>query len=292
MNMVFENADAAWVCYSSYEIRKDDNGLEYVCPAEDVSFKVINPLKDPETLIIDTLSAARELSHEEIDKHTVLLNYASKYGLFGFMTALPTTARFSEYEYVYLPKNEFIKEEVMETEEYLNLFFPFNEPDFIKNHKGVSYSISGDREQQALALAFSEDIIEKSMVVSRDYCERADWMVEQFRSFLFIFYTCFLYYEDKDKVDEDTLTMYQRAMAAFDSNVPTYHIELRNRPTMVWDFHSLSQTIQLMLSFLLADPDTELRPCKNCHKVYNVRDFDHSFCNLKCKKEYEKNGKK
>lgn len=285
MNTVFENADAAWVCYSRYEIKKDADNNEYVCPAEDASARIVTPFKDPETLIIDTLTAARELSHTD-DKYTIILDYVSKYGLFGFMTALPTTASFTEYEHVYLPKNEFIKAEVMNTEDYLSLFFPFNMPDFAKNRKVVAYSVSGDREQLALMAAFSDSVIEKVMVVSKYYCERFDWIVEQFRSFLFTFYTCFLYYEDKKTADPDTLLMYRRAMSAFDANVPTYHLELRDRPTMVWDFHSLSQTIQLLLSFILTDPDTELRPCKNCYKVYNVQDYNRSFCSRKCEKEY------
>lgn len=38
------------------------------------------------------------------------------------MPALPTTPDFMEYEQVYLPKNHFIREEVMQTEDYLHLF--------------------------------------------------------------------------------------------------------------------------------------------------------------------------
>ena len=61
----------------------------------------------------------------DVEIQTVIRQFAMKYGMFGLMTALPTTPDFMEYEAVYLPKNHFIKAETMATEEYLELFFPF-----------------------------------------------------------------------------------------------------------------------------------------------------------------------
>ena len=37
-----------------------------------------------------------------------------------------------EYEKVYLPKNPYIRQETMEMQDYLKLFFPFAMPDFHK----------------------------------------------------------------------------------------------------------------------------------------------------------------
>lgn len=67
---------------------------------------------------------SKEATDAEIQK--AILPFTVKYGLFGLMTALPTTPDFMEYEAVYLPKNHFIKEKTMSTEDYLNLFFPFD----------------------------------------------------------------------------------------------------------------------------------------------------------------------
>lgn len=49
----------------------------------------------------------------------MVLDFVSAHGFLGFMTALPTTAQFVTYESVYLPKNHFIKEEALSTEDYL-----------------------------------------------------------------------------------------------------------------------------------------------------------------------------
>ena len=61
------------------------------------------------------------------------------------MTALPTTPSFMDYEAVYLPKNHFIKAESMETEDYLALFYPFDQLDVVKQGVESSWSVSGDR---------------------------------------------------------------------------------------------------------------------------------------------------
>ena len=46
-----------------------------------------------------------------------IMDFVTGYGLLGFMTALPTTPEFITYQAVYFPKNHFIKEESMTTEE-------------------------------------------------------------------------------------------------------------------------------------------------------------------------------
>lgn len=69
---------------------------------------------------------------------------ACTYGLLGLMTALPTTPQFIEYEKVYLLKNQFIRQESMDTQEYLNLFFPFNKPNFYKQGRQSIWTVSGD----------------------------------------------------------------------------------------------------------------------------------------------------
>ena len=83
------------------------------------------------------------------------------------------------------------------------------------------------------------------------------------------------------------------AMATLDGNTPTYHIALYDKPTIVWDFHSLLLGIQLMFSFMLADNENPLRICRNCAKVYVAKGKDQDFCGTECRKLYQaqKNGK-
>ena len=62
-----------------------------------------------------------------------------------------------------------------------------------------------------------------------------------------------MYYNDYDSIDEDARGLYRKAMAAFGGIAPSYHIELLDKPTIYWDFHSLLLGIQMMFSFMLVD---------------------------------------
>ena len=65
--------------------------------------------------------------------------------------------------------------------------------------------------------------------------------------------TSFFYYNDYDSMEEESRNMLRKSMAAFGGIAPTYHIELLDRPTIYWDFHSLLLGIQMMFSFMLVD---------------------------------------
>ena len=88
----------------------------------------------------------------EAEVQKAILEFVTHYGLLGLMTALPTTPSFMDYEAVYLPKNHFIKEESMDTEGYLALFYPFDSLDVVKKGVESNWNISGDRTMIALAM--------------------------------------------------------------------------------------------------------------------------------------------
>ena len=74
-------------------------------------------------------------------------------------------------------------------------------------------------------------------------------------------------------------------MAAFGGVAPTYHIELRERPTLVWNFNSLL-CIQMMFSFMLTDDDSSLKVCKHCSKAFAATRSNMEFCSPQCKNQY------
>ena len=89
------------------------------------------------------------------------------------------------------------------------------------------------------------------MSFQREYAEPYDWVAQQFKDWAFTLTTSILYYNDYDSIDEDTRNLYRKAMAAFGGIAPTYHIELLDKPTIYWDFHSLLLGVQMMFSFML-----------------------------------------
>ena len=79
-------------------------------------------------------------------------------------------------------------------------------------------------------------------------------------------------------MEEETREIYRAGMAAFESIAPEYHIALRNRPTMVWDFHSLLLVIQMMFSSMLVDEISTLKLCPNCYKAFFTENENTVLC--------------
>lgn len=205
--------------------------------------------------------------------------------MLGLMTALPTTPDFITYEAVYLPKNHFIKEENISTERYLSCFFPFDKINFRKKCSESSWSTDSP-EMMALIMTMKNKPLVVMMSFQREYAESYDWLVEVFRDWAFTFFSSFLYYQDYDKLDENERSLYRQGMAAFGGVAPTYHIELRDRPTLIWDFNSLLLCIQMMFSFMLTDDDSSLKVCKHCGKAFAATRSNMEFCSPQCKNQY------
>ena len=75
-------------------------------------------------------------------------------------------------------------------------------------------------------------------------------------------------------------------MAAFEGIAPTYHIALLEKPTIIWDFHSLLLGIQMVFSFMLAEEARPLRLCRQCQKVFAASRPSAAFCSPRCKNQY------
>lgn len=96
------------------------------------------------------------------------------------------------------------------------------------------------------------------------------------------------YLEDRNREDPDVLALYRKGIAAFEGIAPTYHIELRDKPTLVWDFHSLLLDIRFLLSVMLTDDHTPLKLCKRCQKPFIASNPDEEYCS----ESYEEESKK
>ena len=206
MKNLFERTSSTWVRYSEYEWKKAKDGTLYLTPAPGATPSIYDPLKETQEIVLAALQIGRmcmskEATDAEIQK--AILPFAVKYGLFGLMTALPTTPDFMEYEAVYLPKNHFIREESMTTEDYLNLFFPFDKLDIVKRGVESMWNIQNYRIMMALAMTMSNRPTAVNMSFQREYAERYDWLKQQFTDWAFNATTSFLYYHDYDVLEDE-----------------------------------------------------------------------------------------
>lgn len=285
---LFGHTSSTWVRYSEYEWKEAEDGTLYLTPAKEASPSIYDPLAEYQQIVLDAIDIGRMGMGKKPDEEiqSAIQQFAVKYGLFGLVTALPTTPDFMEYEAVYLPKNHFIKEETMSTQDYLNLFFPFEKLDVVKRGIESMWNIENDRIMMALAMTMTDRPMAVNMSFQREYAERYDWMKQQFIDWAFTYVTSMLYYEDFDTMNQDTKQFMQQSMAAFGGNAPTYHIALLDKPTIVWDFHSLLLGIQMMFSFMLTDSDKPIRLCKHCTKAFVASRPSAVFCSPQCKNRY------
>ena len=289
MRNFFEHTSASWVHYSDYEWKKTKDGQLYLLPTRGAKPKPYDPMKEAESIVLAAMDIGMMLFRKKpaAEVRAAMRKFACKYGLLGIMTALPTTAKFIDYEKVYFPYNEIVKTESMETLDYLKLFFPFQIPDFSKD--GVQ-SLWNTSDRMMIALAMTYQTGPQAMVMSfmRDYGERYDWLVAVIKEWTFMLVTEYYYYDEEQPSDEEARDLYRKGMAAFDGNAPTYHIELRNRPTIVWDFHSLMLNIKLMFSFMLTDENAPLRLCRECAKPFIAPRSNSYFCSPTCREKHKK----
>ena len=286
---MFEHSNSTWVRYSEYEWKQAEDGKLYLTACSDAQPTIYDPLKEYQQLVLDALYIGRLGMKEDQDDTEIqaeIKAFAEKYGLFGLMTALPTTPFFMDYEAVYLPKNRFIKKETMTTEDYLNLFFPFDKLDVVKRNVESLWNIEGDNMMMALAMTMSGRPMAVNMSFQRQYAESYEWMKQVFTDWAFNTTTVFLYYNDYDKLDDDYKQLMRQSIRAFGGNAPVYHIELLEQPKLVWDFHSLLLGIQMMLSFMLTDKNNPMRVCKKCSKFFVASRPSAVFCSPRCKNQY------
>ena len=293
MNNFFECTSSNWVRYSEYDWKTAADGTLYLTPTKTAQPSIYDPLAEYQKIVLDAINigSMRLPKCSNSDIQEAIRQFAMKYGLLGLMTALPTTPNFMDYEAVYLPKNHFIKKETMSTRDYLNLFFPFDKPDVVKRGIESMWNISNDRVMAALAMTMSDKPMAVNMSFQREYSERYEWIRRQFTDLAFTYFTAMLYYEDYDKTSPEERLLLQQGMEAFGGIAPTYRIALLDKPTIVWDFHSLMLGVQMMFSFMLTDSEQPIRICQNCMKAFIASDSSTEFCCTQCEDMYMSDGK-
>ena len=172
------------------------------------------------------------------------------------------------------------------TEKYLALFFPFDKLDVIKRGIESMWNIQNDRVMMALALTMTDKPMAVNMSFQREYAERYEWIKQQFIDWAFTYINSFLYYEDYDTLNDETRQMMQQSMAAFGGIAPTYHIALLDKPTIIWDFHSLMLGVQMMFSFMLTDSENPIKLCRHCTKAFVASRPSAVFCSPQCKNKH------
>ena len=107
---LYKKTSSEWVRYSKYDY-KETGGKEYLTPAADSDITIYNPLEVAEKLVVDALNRGALLCQGETitDKEkAALLDFTGRYGLLGFMAAIPLNGGFMGCPHVFLGRNGFL----------------------------------------------------------------------------------------------------------------------------------------------------------------------------------------
>lgn len=138
-----------WLAFDDYHMQEDERGTLYIRPVKGANFRLYNPFKRAEKLIVDTLGLgdAYLLYKEELKEIHVnayrkrkakkmwselqaqVLEYAKEYGLMGFMSSSTYNRNIiGESEILLTQKNPLgIEAKLINGSTYMKMFTPFIE---------------------------------------------------------------------------------------------------------------------------------------------------------------------
>ena len=281
VNDFFKHNIAGWIRYDDYEWKTAPDGQEYLMPVPGAKHHLYKVFDDADALVIDAIETAMTVNvcrEDDTELHRVIRKFVCKYGLLGIMTALPATTKLLDYEKVFLPKNILIKDEVIDRDQYLKMFFPFGQPE-----------LKGDPETEEEAdqkkLIFEFFMVPDAVLLETTnlYGERFDWLKKIFQDWMFVFLSVLVYTDKKGEMDPELMGDLQDGLSAFDGNAPTYHFRLHDGPVLVWDFHSLLLALQMAISIMLTDSKRPIRFCKGCGRLFVSKNAKAKYCSKGCR---------
>jgi hypothetical protein len=294
----FDRQGADWANFDEYIIIKS-GGKNYVTPSMAAKATYYDPLTVADEIVVDALNIGMLCINSYPDESKIeaaILDFCGKYGLLGFMPALPTTPDFWEDDAVHIPKNPIIRPAKMPVKEYVDMFFPPEKEKMMNQKaKAMQWFLGdlvdnepiigvGERESYALQMRFRGMPFAQRRTFQRGYAEPYEWLRDQFRDWAAMLCAVRFYFDERDETMKE---LHRRAMFAFGGIAPHYRVVLdEDKPKIKWDFHSLLQTVQIILSFALTDEVQPLRICKECSKVYYAQDPRSQFCAYDCKNRY------
>lgn len=271
---LFECSRTVWVRYSDYTWVSSADGILYLTSKAGSALDFYNPIEVYEPLILDALQIGQMVMDKKAEEsiRDSILRFVKNYGLLGIISALPASADFYQNDRVYILKNRFIRENFLPTEDYLRLFFPFDIPVLSEEHHitGLGKRFNGSEN-----LSFHPR-----------YMERYDWLKLQFKDWMYLLGTVSMLYDQKDQLDVDSSELFRNSATAYDYHVPRYHLALLDQPTILWDFPSLLNGIQMMFSFMLANRKNLIRICKQCSRIFVASRPNAVFCSPDCYKKH------
>ena len=276
-----------WIRYSDYEYQADSEGNLYIKPKENSTFSMYNPFDIAEEILFDFLNIGEvskrykkskaEEDYEEVKR--MLLLFAKKYGLLGFISASSYNRNIIGDKEVLLVEKNFInlKDAVMDSQTYTRLFTPFAAEDdlSIRQYKNCIDLVKAEDSPKF----YGKRPYVMDLIFSKFYTERVDWIIK-FSGMLAEHFSQIAAY----KASSGYLTECVTILAdMFKASKIGFTINQLDKTNIAWEFDSLKTTIETIYAFAVTDENIMLSRCEHCGNFYIALSNREKYCSAVCR---------
>lgn len=268
-----------WIRYSDYEIKEDENGIDYIIPTETAYFTMYNPFDVADELVFDLIQIGDELLKQEANKELIrsrVLLFAKKYGLLGLISSSVYNRNIIGEDKVLLTEHNFVsKEKILDVNDYLKLFLPFatEEDVYVREYKRDITVVKAEDSPKF----YGKRPLVLDIVFSKFYTERLEWILAFAKNIVMHFNEILIY-------RNNYLTESVNIMAGkFKAEKIGLTINMLDKAMISWEFDSLKTAIETLYAFAVTDENSILNRCDYCKKVYVAKSDREKYCSPSCR---------
>lgn len=271
VNLKLETANFCYV-YNKYKVETIRN-QKYILPEEKTTKKVINITENIDTILVEVLNLGKKVFYEENIEDFELLEFVSKYGLFGFMADIPINKYYILDDEVAIRDPFYINYkdgvDLLKIEEYLKFFLPNLTKKEIQNliKKCKSELHSNTKKETYLT-----SILNEYLIYSNNYAEPVNMILNYARS---------LYKNLYATIEHKPVEIFLPFLSA---NNLTHNLEdLYYNNSFGFTINYLKQGIDTYYAMQVAQDVRLLKLCIFCHKAFIANNPKAEYDTPQCK---------
>jgi len=272
------NFSAEWIKYENYVFRNDNKGNTYIVPEDGTFFSMYNPFDVSEEILTDILRIGISSLSDDKNTDALLLLFAKKYGLLGFISSSVYNKNILGDDFVIFSEgNPVTKEKIMKTEDYIKTFIPF----------ATEYDVEIRKYKNTVDVIKSEDSpkyygkkpLVTDLIFSKFYCEDKKWILN-FAENLSRHFDNIITYRNTSSFLTESVTIMGNV---FHSEKIGFTIDQLDKTFISWKFDSLKTIIEIIYAFSVTENKNILNKCNSCGNFFIAATEREKYCSPACR---------
>lgn len=234
--------------YSEYVIKEIEE-RKYIFPADNAQIQENNISENVSDILVELLCVGKSVYFNETNAEELVMEFVSKYGLFGFINYFPVNELYFLDNEIVLKKDKMIDEYIVKSNivSYIRIFMPnLLNQDIVDKITTAKETIKANRITEN-----SKMLINMSFTYSHDYGEPLEMITK---------YTKQLY--------EDLMTIQNEVQNELNSKELATLFENRNGKDLVLKYETLKNVIDAVFVSEVMAEVRKLKICRYCNKPF------------------------